>query len=448
MREGSLEAPVRHPLAWQEPDFYNAETLDEELRRVFDVCHTCRRCFNLCDSFPTLFDLIDDSETMELDSVESDDFKPVVDGCTLCDMCFMTKCPYVPPHEFNIDFPHLMLRYRAQDYVAGRSKFIPGQLAHTDRNGKLFGLVAGIANWASQLGNSLTRPVLEKVAGFDRNAFLPKFSRKSFMRLAKANPPTVNSAAPAAGRKVVLYATCFANFNTPSIGTAMQGILARNGVEVEVVYPRCCGMPLLEQGNIAAVADNARSVAADLKPWIEKGYDVVSLVSSCTLMFKFEWPLIVTDNEDVKLLSEATFDASEYIVDIARKEGLAEGMAPLDGGVAMHLACHARAQNIGPKAVEMLNYMPDANITAVERCSGHGGSWGVFKDNFETGLKVGKPAARAAMVKGTSFVASECPLASEHLVQGIERLNKEGANVPSKAWHPIELMAKSYGIEG
>ena len=58
------------------------------------------------------------------------------------------------------------------------------------------------------------------------------------------------------------------------------------------------------------------------------------------------------------------------------------------------------------------------------------------------------PAARAAMVEGTSFVASECPLASEHLVQGIERLNKEGANVPSKAWHPIELMAKSYGIEG
>ena len=119
MREGSLEAPVRHPIDWQDPEFADLDKLDEELRRVFDVCHGCRRCFNLCDSFPRLFDLIDESETMELDSVDSKDFKDVVDACTLCDMCFLTKCPYVPPHEFNIDFPHLMLRYRAAERARG-----------------------------------------------------------------------------------------------------------------------------------------------------------------------------------------------------------------------------------------------------------------------------------------------------------------------------------------
>jgi glycerol-3-phosphate dehydrogenase subunit C len=447
MREGSLDAPIRHPLDWHNPTFYDSDDLDKEMRHAFDVCHTCRRCFNLCDSFPTLFDLIDESETMELDSVDSLEFKKVTDGCTLCDMCFMTKCPYVPPHEFNIDFPHLMLRYRAQEYAAGQAKFVPGQLAKTDRNGKLLGPIAGLANWASRTGNGLTRPIMEWVAGFDRNAYLPKFSGKTFVQQAK-NAPPVDTAAPAAGRKVALYATCFANYNTPNIGTAMQGILARNGVEVEVVYPQCCGMPQLEQGDIAQVAENARSVAADLKPWIDKGYDVVALVSSCTLMFKFEWPLIVPDDPNVIALSQATFDASEYIVDIARKEGLAEGLAPLDGGIAMHLACHARAQNMGPKALEMLKLLPDANVTGIERCSGHGGSWGVFKDNFETGLKVGKPAARAAMADGTAYVASECPLASEHLVQGIERLAADDTESPKRAWHPIELMAKSYGIEG
>ncbi|TDI62225.1 MAG: glycerol-3-phosphate dehydrogenase [Alphaproteobacteria bacterium] len=447
MREGSLEAPVRHPLDWQNPDFYDNDALDDELRRVFDICHTCRRCFNLCDSFPTLFDLIDESPTMELDSVDSAGFKSVVDGCTLCDMCFMTKCPYVPPHEFNVDFPHLMLRARAQEHTEGKGKFFPGQLAKTDRNGKLMGTFAGLVNWGSRLGNSLTRPLVEWVAGIDRNAYLPKFHRKTFKDLFKANPAPVVAEAPAAGRKVVLYATCFSNYNNPHIGTAMQGILARNGVEVEVVYPGCCGMPQLEQGDIAQVAAKAREISAELKPWIEKGYDVVALVPSCTLMFKFEWPLIVTDDPNVKLLSESSYDAAEYIVDIARNEGLAEGLQPLDGGVAMHLACHARAQNMGPKAVEMLNLLPGADVTAIERCSGHGGSWGVLKGNFETALKVGKPAARAAMIEGTKFVASECPLAAEHLVQGIERLGKEGDKMPDRAWHPIELMAKSYGIE-
>ena len=113
MREGSLEAPTRHPVDWQSPEFHDESALDAETRRVFDICHGCRRCFNLCDSFPRLFDMVDASPTEELDSVASDQFGPVIDACTLCDMCFMTKCPYVPPHEFNLDFPHLMLRHRA-----------------------------------------------------------------------------------------------------------------------------------------------------------------------------------------------------------------------------------------------------------------------------------------------------------------------------------------------
>src|SRR5438876_1529655 len=170
MREGSLEAPVRHPIAWQDPDFVDPAKLDAELRRVFDICHTCRRCFNLCDSFPRLFDLIDASATSELDAVASEQFKPVIDACTLCDMCFMTKCPYVPPHEFNLDFPHLMLRYRSAELKAARIGRIEQELVKTDRNGRIGSAVAPLANWASDTGNALTRPLLEKVAGIDRQA--------------------------------------------------------------------------------------------------------------------------------------------------------------------------------------------------------------------------------------------------------------------------------------
>jgi glycerol-3-phosphate dehydrogenase subunit C len=447
MREGSLEAPTRHPIAWRDEEFYDPERIDAELRRVFDICHTCRRCFNLCDSFPRLFDLVDASPSGEVEGVASADFKTVVDACTLCDMCFMTKCPYVPPHQFDVDFPHLMLRYRAAEVGAKGMGFIKRQLTETDRNGKLAAPVAPLANWASRCGNRLTRPALEAVAGIHRNAALPKYHGKTFTARARSQAREINRQAPAYGRKAVIYATCFANYNSPEIGVAALSVLAHNGVETEVVYPRCCGMPQFEHGDIARVAENARRTAADLRSWVDKGYDVVSLVPSCSLMLKFEWPLIEPEDENVTALGRATFDTTEYLVDISRKEGLADGLKPLPGGVTVHIACHARAQNMGQKATEMLRLLPDTEVKVIERCSGHGGSWGVMKENFEVALKVGKPVARQARQNKTAFVVSECPLAREHILQGMERVNGEQPETAiDPAQHPIQVFARAYAL--
>jgi glycerol-3-phosphate dehydrogenase subunit C len=453
MREGSLDAPTRHPLDWQNPDFYDLEKLDAEMRRVLDICHGCRRCFNLCDSFPRLFDLVDASPTGELDEVDSKDFKPIVDACTLCDLCYMTKCPYVPPHEFNLDFPHLMLRYRAAERHHGHKDAIGDQLSQTDRNGRLAGLVAPIANWASERGNGLTRPVMEAVLDVHRDAELPKFNAKTLVARAKSEPATVNAGAPGFGkRKAAIYATCFGNYNNPDIGIAAQKILAHNGVDLRVDYPGCCGMPRLEQGDIADVAKKARVVAEFYAPLIDQGYDIVALVPSCALMLKFEWPLILPNDPLVKKLAQATFDISEYIVDIARKHGLAPGLKLLEGGVTLHLACHARAQNMGAKATEMMKLIPDMkqgeSLAVIERCAGHGGSWGVRKDFFEVGMKVGKPVMRTAVKENKAHIASECPLAGIHIRQGMERegKDKEGFTLPAKAEHPVELFAKAYGL--
>jgi len=447
MREGSLEAPTRHAIAWDDPDFTDRAKTEAEMHRIFDICHTCRRCFNLCDAFPRLFDLIDNSESGELDTVATTDYQKVADACTLCDMCFMTKCPYVPPHEFNVDFPHTMLRYRAVELREGRIPLQQRELVKTDRNGRLAGAVAPLANWASDRGNSLTRPLLEKVAGIDRKAALPKYHGRTFAMRSKRSVPPVDHTAPAYGRKALLFATCFVNYNNPSIGEATRAVFARNGVETEVLYPRCCGMPQLEQGDLAAVAASANQVAASLGPWIDKGFDIIALVPSCALMLKFEWPLIVPHEAAVEKLAKATFDISEYIVDIARKEGLAPGLSALDGGVTVQLACHARAQNMGPKAAEMLRLLPQADIAVIERCSGHGGSWGVLKGNFETAVKVGKPVARQALKNAKPFLASECPLAGMHVTQEIEMLGGDMA-VPRRAMHPIELFARAYRIPG
>jgi len=451
MREGSLEAPVRHPVPWRDDDFYDEGKLDAELRRAFDICHGCRRCFNLCDSFPKLFDLIDESESGELDSVSSNDFAPVIDACTLCDMCFMVKCPYVPPHEFDLDFPHLMLRARAVKFKKGEVPAIERQLTETDRNGHLGCSASGIANWACSCSNGMTRGLMQGVAGIDKRAMLPEFNDRTLTALARDKIPPVDREAPAHGRKAVIFATCTGEYHNADIGEAARKVLHKNGVETEIVYPGCCAMPQLEHGDIARVADAAKTVSPELLVWVDKGYDVISLVASCSLMLKFEWPLIVPEDAGVKRLAAATFDIAEYVADIAAKEGLAPGLKPLGGAVAMHIACHARAQNMGQKGAEMLRHLPDTEIKVIERCSGHGGSWGVMKGNFETALKVGKPVARYVAGQAPAYVVSECPLARDHILQGAEALeggrpaadfDKKGA---ARLQHPIQLLALAYG---
>jgi len=447
VREGSLEAPTRHPLNWRDPDFTDPVKLDEEMRRVFDICHGCRRCFNLCDSFPRLFDLVDNSPTEELDGVASEDFAPVVEACTLCDMCFMTKCPYVPPHAFNLDFPHLMLRYRAAEAKAGKKHFVARQLAQMDRNGTLAAPVAPIVNWGADTKNKLARKLVEGVAGVDARADLPKFHSRTFVMTDRRDPPVVNDKAPAFGkRKALLFATCFVNYNRPSTGVAARKLLNHLGVETVVEYPGCCGMPFLEQADLARVTKQAEKVSAALLPFVDQGYDIIALTASCGLMFKFEWPLIVPANEGVKKLAKATYDIDEYVVEIAKKNGLPDGMKPVDGGVSVHLACHARAQNMGPKAAEMLRLIPETKVDVVERCSGHGGTFGVLKPTHELALKVGRPAARMALGQHHAHVVSDCPLAAKHLKQLMRASNDADGVVPSETTHPIELMAKAYGL--
>ncbi|MDE2041527.1 MAG: glycerol-3-phosphate dehydrogenase [Alphaproteobacteria bacterium] len=441
MREGSLGAPTRHAIPWQDEAFYDEADLDSELRRVFDICHGCRRCFNLCDSFPKLFDMIDESEHEDVEHLASEQLKPVIDACTLCDMCFMTKCPYVPPHDFNLDFPHLMVRARAIKHKKGETSFPDKQLAETDRNGKLFSTVPGLANIATAQGSPL-RPLVQAVAGIDKNAFLPAYADG---RLSRNNAliPAPNPHAPAFGKKVVLYATCYGEFNDQTPGEAAIKLLTHNGVQVRVEHPHCCGMPKFENGDLAAVAQSAQAVSSFFAPLIDDGWDVVPLTTSCALMLKLEWPLITPGDAMIEKLAQATYDLSEYIVDLAKGPGL----MPIDempSSIAVHFACHARAQNMGAKALEMLKLIPQARPQIVERCSGHGGKWGIFKGNFETALKVGKPAARAIEKAAPDYVVSECPLAGPHLRQVLESID---SNVtPERIGHPVELMAKAYGI--
>ena len=440
--EGSTQAPIRHPIPWRDEDFWDQLSLDKELRRVFDICHGCRRCFNLCDSFPQLFDVIDESESGELDTVSSDTFPKIAESCTLCDMCFLTKCPYVPPHEFNIDFPHLMLRARAvETEKIGKPPFIQNQLAQTDRNGIIGKKFGFILNFFTNINNKIFRKILNYIAGIDFKVILPKFDKNKF------EIPLINKEGKANKRKAVIYTSCFANYNRPEIAEASLAVLAAQGVEIKLHYPECCGMPMLEQGNIERVSVSAEKISESFISFIEDGFDVIALTSSCALMMKYEWPLILPENKSVKLLSQNTYDIDEYLVDISKKEGLVDGMKPVDGGISLHLACHSRAQNMGAKSNELLKLIPEVDISIVERCSGHGGTFGVLTPTHDLARKVGKPAARKVAKADPSYVISSCPLASKHLSQITkEDVIKDKKSKNIRSGHPIELMAVSYGF--
>jgi len=354
----------------------------------------------------------------------------------------MTKCPYVPPHEFNIDFPHLMLRYRTLQKKEKKLSKTPSQLAKIDRNGKIGVIFSKAINSFLNTKNKFFRKILELITGIDLRVYLPAYNSETFTNYFIKNNDSIKIETSDKKRKVVIYSTCFVNFNNKNTGVATLKVLKRNGVEVEHAYPGCCGMPFLEQADLEKVVHQAKKVSSDLLKWINKGYRVVTLTASCGLMLKFEWPLLLPNNENIKKLSKNVSDIDEYVVDIANNEGLAKGLKEIDGGVTVHHACHARAQNMGNKARDMLKLIPNIKIDVVERCAGHGGTFGVMKKTYDIAVKAGRPTSKQIKNKKNKYMASDCPLAGKHLKQLSEDTNIDN----NEALHPIEILAKAYKL--
>ncbi len=441
--EGGLRKPERKNIDLKDPRFWDEDELDVELRRQFDVCHSCRRCFNLCDSFPKLFDLIDESSSMELDTVDSKSFKNVVDACTICDMCFMVSCPYVPPHEFAIDIPSLFIRYKAIEDKKD-SKFLDNQLAKTDRNGKIGLVFSKFLNFLLTKDRKIFRNFFSIFTGIDASATLPRFNNLSFKAFFKKYRKKFQHKKNY-NEKVIIFSSCYVNYNDSKIGESLVKVLEKNKVYMEEFYPGCCKMPQLEQGKVDEVKQMAIKTSKMLKDKIEKGFKVIAPVASCALMLKSHWPLLNSDNENVKKLAKATMDVDEYIWDLNNRVGLAEGMKALKNNITLHSSCHSRAQNIGPKSAQILRLIPGTKSVSIEKCSGHGGTWGIKKKWNKTARKVGLAAAKQVFKEDNSLIASTCPLAGLHL-QDINESKKINKTV-DKIYHPIELIAKSYGFQ-
>jgi Fe-S oxidoreductase len=442
MREGNLEAPTRHPLDWKSEAFYDEGAALSELERVFDICHGCRRCVNLCTAFPTLFDLVDASSTLEVDGVAKQDYWKVVDQCYLCDTCYMTKCPYVPPHPWNVDFPHLMLRAKAIKFRKGEVPFRDRMLSATDAMGKLntIPVVVQLVNAVNK--NGVARNLLHQTLGVHRDRELPEYaSRKFRSSFQESKSLPVRDGKNTSG-KVAVFATCYVNYNEPGMGHDLLAVLAHNEIPyVLVAKEACCGMPKLELGDLDSVRSLKEKNIPGMAKLAREGYAILTPIPSCTLMFKQELPLMFPADADVQAVKEAMFDPFEYFV-LRSKDGLLKKdfKAQL-GKVAYHIPCHSRVQNVGQKTREMLQMIPGTEVTTVERCAGHDGTWGVKKEYFENSMKIGRPVFRQMAAANPDWISSDCPIAARHISQGIR-----AEKAPAAKAHPLTLLRKAYGI--
>lgn len=438
--EGGLGAPTRHPLDWKSPGFYDEEKLNRELARVFDICHGCRRCVSLCNAFPTLFDLVDGAATFDVDGVSKDDYPKVSAHCYLCDLCFMTKCPYVPPHEWAVDFPKLMLRAKAVAFRKGRITRRDKLLAATDAAGKFAGIpvVTQIVNAA--MNSKRLRARLDKRLGVAADAPLPAYApagrRKRLRRRAAGIKPVAGSLTTG---KVALFATCFSRYQAPEEAADLREVFEHNGIAVlPVPGEKCCGMPKLEIGDLDAVEKFKRANVASLNRLLDDGCDVVAPVPSCVLTFRQELPLMFPDDAAVQRLKSRVFDPAEYLM---LRHG--DDLLNLDfkrslGKVAYHAACHTRVQNVGLKTRDLLRLVPGTDVTVVERCSGHDGTYAVRSEGRAAAVKIGRPAARKAEQCAPDYFTGDCTLARRHLASLMQ------TSVTSL--QPMALLKTAYGI--
>ncbi len=440
-REGSLQAPTRHPLGQDHPDFYNETAVFDELERVYDICHGCRRCVSLCNAFPTLFDLVDESDTLEVDGVDRANYWQVVDQCYLCDLCYLTKCPYVPPHEWNVDFPHLMLRAKALGFKQGRTKMRDKLITSTDKLGSFASLpiVANVVNAVNK--NEHTRSLLETAMAIDADARLPEYHSRTLSKRTRHHRPNVESAVACKKTqgKVAIFATCYGEYNEPHLGEDILAVFEHNDIPTMVIPNTvCCGMPKLELGDLVSVTGLKDQNMPILERIVAEGWDIISPVPSCTLQFKQELPLIYPDDERVARVKNAFFDPFEYLM-LRHKAGLLKiDFKHSLGKISYHVACHQRVQRIGMKTRDILSLIPDSEIDTIERCSGHDGTYAIKQEFHQTAMKIAKPVVNRIKKFEADVYTSDCPMAGHHLSAGLDD--------DSETVHPITLLKQAYGL--
>jgi glycerol-3-phosphate dehydrogenase subunit C len=430
-----IEARPTEALSYDpnESRYWERVKLDIEIERVFDICHGCRLCFNLCPSFPDLFKAVDakGDDVRNLSPAEKD---RVIDLCYECKLCEV-KCPYTPRdnHEFQLDFPALVLRARA---IRGREQGISRRdkmLGNPDRTGKLGSKLPGLANWSCR--NVLQRQVMEKLLGIHRDKQLPEFTGETFAKWVARNGLPAAPAEPAA--KVAIFHTCFVNYYNTAPGKALVAVFKKNGCAIASPPQNCCGMPALDGGDVEFAQKQARANVAALLPLARQGFRIAAINPTCSLTLRRQYPTLVGTAEAHELAA-AVVDPSEVLYELRRAGKFNRDFQSTPCKVAYHVPCHLKAQAVGLRGRDLLRQIPGAEVTTVDACTAHDGTWAMKREFFELSMKWGEKAFAGMREAAADFMATDCPLAAIQIEQG----------TGVRPFNPIELLARAYAPNG
>jgi glycerol-3-phosphate dehydrogenase subunit C len=416
-------------------DFYDRPAVDKELRRVADICHTCRRCYNLCPSFDVLFRALDRPEVDgEVELLPARDLREFSDLCFECRLC-IPHCPYYPPHRWEVDIPRIVLRDRAARVKSeGKPALRERILASADAMGAIATAMAPVANAAHD--TRIVRVLMEKTLGIHRDRLLPTWTGETFMKwwARRGGATEPSERAPKADR-VVLFVTCSVNANNPEIGRAAVAVLEKNGCEVVVPPQRCCGMPFLESGDIDSARECRSDNVTSLLPFVRAGYTIVSSGPTCSLAIKKEYPMLGGDEEG-KAVAARTLDLCEYLMRRHAEGRLSTDFPRSPRRVLYQVPCHLKVQDIGFKSRDLLQLIPGSEVVTLEKCTGHDGTWSMKTEYFPMSMKFGSPVFAAVAAEQPDVVATDCPLAGLQIRQGTGKVAK----------HPIQIVAEAYGL--
>ena len=412
--------------------YWDVDSTDRELARAFDLCNGCRMCFKYCPSFPTLFQLMD--EKQDVFALSAEDKDKIVGECYQCKICYV-KCPYTDRdhHKFNLDYPALLQR---AVHVKARKEGVPFRdkfLANSDFAGKTAGLLSGLANKAMK--SNFHRRIMEAILGIHRNKRMPEFHSTSFMRWFKKKPAVPVQAGQ---EKVVLFSTCFVNYNNPQLGRDTVEVLEKNQVHVDCPEQNCCGMPGLNSGDLDWAISKMKKNVESLYPYAKEGYRILAINPTCSLTLKKEYVSFLPPElkEKAQAVASATMDVHEYLFELKKQEKFNRDFKSSPGKVGYHVPCHLRAQNIGYRSRDILRLIPGAEIAVVDECCGHNGTWAMKEEYFEMSLEAGKRAFDGLKEKEASHIATDCPLAAIQIEQGM--------GLGERPDHPVQILARAY----
>jgi glycerol-3-phosphate dehydrogenase subunit C len=413
----------------KDPKFLDENALWEEAKRVFSKCKDCRMCISYCPSFPALFDAVDRHDD-DINALSKEELAKPLELCFHCKQCYF-KCPYTPPHEWKIDFPHLSLRYKIWKFKNQGAKLTDKLMLNTDLVGKLSIPASFLANTIIQM--KPVRLLMENFVGVDRRAKLPPFNHESFTEWFKKNSKNVKGEKG----KAALFYTCLINYNYLNKGKALVRVFEKNDILIELPKQECCGIPFFDIGDVDAVIKKAKTNIKSLKAYVDKGYDIVVPIPTCALQIKYEYPLLLPDDPDVKAVAEKVYDVHQYLWKLHEEGKLNKDFKVSMGNIAYHIPCHLKSLNVGYKAAALMRLIPNTKVRIVERCSGHDGTFGVRKETFDMAYKVGSKLFEELKGAQADLYVSDCPLASNQIELATGR----------RPLHPIEVLWKAYGEE-